>query len=200
MLTVSWMISPISISVSRTYLHKRGFEDPDKLIKEWDLRFAGPSAKLDNHSYYNRILAPIYWDRRIVSFQARSILKNHPAKYKACPPEFEKISHKHVLYGRQEHWGDRGICVEGIVDAWRLGPATCATFGIKYTRDQLRAMVKHFKEMVVLYDPEPQAQRQAEKLVDELKFRGVKAWKVDLDCDPGDLSQDDANHLLKTIT
>jgi len=61
-------------------------------------------------------------------------------------------------------------------------------------------MVKHFKEMVVLYDPEPQAQRQAEKLVDELKFRGVKAWKVDLDCDPGDLSQDDANHLLKTIT
>ena len=79
-------------SVSWTYLHKRGFEDPDKLIKDWDLRFAGPSAKLDNHSYYNRILAPIYWDRRIVSFQARSILKNHPAKYKACPPEFEKIS------------------------------------------------------------------------------------------------------------
>jgi hypothetical protein len=183
--------------------HKRYLEDREYnweyLEEVWRIQGTGPVSKLDKLSYKLRILAPVYWDRRLVTFQARDITGKHRAKYMACPPEREIISHKHVLYGIQEDWGDRGICVEGIFDAWRLGTQAFATFGVKYTRDQLRAMVRHFKEVVILYDPEPQAQAQAQKLIDELEFRGVKAWKVDLDCDPGDLSQDDANHLLKII-
>jgi hypothetical protein len=181
-----------------TYLHNRGF-DPDEISKTWDLQATGPHAMLDGLDYSHRILAPFSWDRRIVTFQARDITEKHRAKYMACPPEREIISHKHILYGKQEEWRDLGICVEGITDVWKLGTDAFATLGVKYTRYQVRAMIKHFKEIVVLYDPEEQAQIQAQKLVDELIFRGVKAWKVDLDCDPGDLSQDDAQYLLNSI-
>jgi hypothetical protein len=183
----------------KLYLEERRF-DWELLEKVWGLQGTGPQSKLDELSYKLRILAPIYWDRRLVTFQARDITEKQIAKYMACPPEREIISHKHILYGKQEAWGPRGFCVEGITDVWRLGINSFGTFGVKYTRNQLRAMIKHFKEIVVLYDPEEQAQVQAEKLIDELNFRGVKAWKVDLDCDPGAMSQDDANHLLKTIT
>lgn len=182
----------------KQYLDDRGY-NWEYLRDTWNVQGTGPMAKLDEISYKLRILAPVYWDRRIVTFQARDITTKSKAKYMACPPEREIISHKHILYGIQEDWGDRGICVEGIFDAWRLGTNAFATFGIKYTRDQVRAMVKHFKEVVILYDPEEQAQRQADQLIKDLELRGVKAWKVDLDCDPGDLSQDDANHLLNQI-
>jgi len=35
--------------------------------------------------------------------------------------------------------------------------------------------------------------------VSELKFRGVKAWIENIETDPGAMSQDDADHLVKQI-
>jgi DNA primase len=184
-------------------LDDRGF-NWEYLEEVWHIQGTGPVSKLDDGegktlNYKLRILAPVYWNRQVVTFQARDITDKHIAKYMACPPTREIISHKHILYGIQEDWGPRGICVEGIFDAWRLGTNAFATFGIKFTRDQIRAMVKYFEEVVILYDPDQQAQEQADQLIDELEIRGVKAWKIGLDSDPGAMSQDDANHLLKEL-
>jgi hypothetical protein len=182
----------------KAYLKERKF-NWEYLQSVWGVTGTGPVAKLDDLNYANRILAPIFWDGRIVSFQTRDITGRHSAKYMACPPEREVISHKHVLYGRQGNWEERGICVEGIFDAWRMGTKAFATFGVKFTRHQIRAMAKHFKEIAILYDPEEQAQEQARKLVQELSYKGVKAWTVDLRCDPADLTQDEANELISEI-
>jgi len=61
-------------------------------------------------------------------------------------------------------------------------------------------MSNQFKEVTVIFDNEPQATAQANKLVAELRFRGVKAKRVDIVSDPADMSQDDANYLIRYIT
>lgn len=179
----------------KRYLEKRNF-DWEYLQEEWDITGTGPFAILDNINYSRRILAPIYWNNRMVSYQTRDITGKHEAKYMACPPEREIISHKEILYGIPELWGSRGVCVEGITDVWRLGPQAFATFGIKYTMEQVLVIAYAFEEVVILYDPEKQAQRQAKQLLRDLEGKGVKAWIEKIDVDPGDLSQEDANHLM----
>lgn len=189
----------------RRYLIKRNF-DPDKLINEWDLMGTGVSAKLKisggkEINYKHRIIIPFTWNGRIVSFDSRDITNKHPNKYMACPDERETIGHKQILYGKQEKWGETGICVEGPSDVWRLGFNAFATSGIKYTTKQVRIITKHFKRVAVMFDNEIQALIQANNLVADLRFRGVDAFRIDLNegADPGSLSQKEANYLVKQI-
>ena len=118
----------------------------------------------------------------------------------ACPKERERIHHKHILYGKQEEWKSTGICVEGITDVWRFGIIAFATFGIEYTPVQLRQIAKTFQRVPVVFDgEESQSIKQANKLVADLKFRGVDAFRVDIDGDPGSMSQEEANYLIKQL-
>lgn len=184
------------------YLLDRRF-DPDRLEREWGLLGTGPMSSLDGSDYKHRIIAPITWDGNIVSFQGRDITDRQSAKYKACSKEREAIHHKKILYGRQDLWQDSGIVVEGITDVWRLGFKAAATFGIKFTPAQVRAIAKAFPGRVfIIFDPEPQAQLQARKLQRELKayYRNptVVLYNI-LDIDPGAMSQEDADYLTKQL-
>jgi len=182
----------------RNYLIWRHF-DPDQLEREWMLLGTGPLAKLDHVDYKHRILAPIIWKGEQVSFQTRDITNKHPRKYLACPQVREIIHHKHILYGRQEMWTDTGICVEGVTDVWRLGVSAFAIFGIKYTGQQVREVARYFKRVAVMFDDDPQAIKQADKLVSELQFRNVEAWNVKIKGDPASLSQEEADYIVKHI-
>jgi len=182
----------------RKYLIRRKF-DPDKLEREWGLLGTGPVSRLDRINYSRRILIPIHWDGKLVSFQTRDITGRSELKYLACSLEREKIPHKTILYGKQEAWNDTGICVEGVTDVWRLGPAAFAVFGIEYKPQQVRLIAKTFHRVAVVFDDDPQAVVQADKLVAELRFRGVDAWRVDIVGDPGDMDQDDADYLVREI-
>jgi len=181
------------------YLEKRGF-DAQHIIDTWSVQATGIYAKVGTLDYSRRIIIPFFWDGEIVSYDSRDITGRHPNKYQACELEREIIPHKDILYGRQEHWNaDVGICCEGPTDVWRMGVRAFATSGIKFTAKQVRLMAKNFKRVVVLYDDDPQAVVQANKLIGELKFRGVDAFRVDIKGDPGSLTQEEANYLLKQI-
>jgi hypothetical protein len=184
----------------KQYLISRNF-DPDKLEQEWNLLGTGPVSKLDNSDYKNRIIAPIYWNGNIVSFQGRSILKSSRLRYKACPKERELIEHQTILYGKQEKWREIGICVEGITDVWRLGIYSFAIFGISYTQAQVKQIAHHFKKVAILFDGEPQANQQADKLSAELKMRGIKAWRVNINMkeDPAELPQKEADYIVRQL-
>lgn len=186
--------------VHKKYLESRNF-DPDKLEKDWDLVGTEFLSLLDKIDYSRRIIAPIYWNDIQVSFQARDITGKDPLKYKACPQDREIIDHKQTLYGDQRAWGKTGVCVEGIFDVWRFGKKSFGTYGIEFTPKQVRLIAKTFKNVVVIYDGESQAIAQANKLVEELKFRRVNAWRYDLPGpeDPAQLSQEDANYLIKSL-
>ena len=155
----------------KAYLTKRNF-DPDYLEKEWGIMGTGPVSFLDEINYSHRILAPINWEKKIVSFQTRSLKSNSPVKYMACPQVRELIEHQHILYGNPLMWGKRGVCAEGITDIWRLGNKSFGIFGIDYTPFQLKLITNFFEEVIVLFDPDLQAIKQANKLIAELNSFG----------------------------
>jgi hypothetical protein len=190
-------VGPLT-AAHRRYLESRQF-DPDLLEREWSLVGTGPISLLDGIDYKHRIIAPIIWDREEVSFQGRDITERHILRYITCPKDRELVHHKHIIYGQQKKWGSTGLCVEGITKVWRLGINAIATFGIEFTPTQVRVIAKNFKRVAVLFDPEPQAQKQAKKMVDFLQFRNVDAWNVNIGMDPGDMKQSDADYLVKQL-
>jgi len=182
----------------KRYLANRGF-DPDRLEDEWNLFGTGPVALLDGIDYKHRIMVPIYWNGEQVSFQARDITNRHKLKYIACPKDRELILHQSILYGKQDRWGTTGICVEGVTDVWRFGDQSFATFGIKIMPKQLRLIATIFKRVAVVFDDDKWAEWNSCTLVNELKFRGVDAFRVPIEGDPGSMKQDDADHLIKQL-
>lgn len=180
------------------YLKLRNFK-PKQLVKRWEIKATSPTSKLDNIPYKYRILIPFKWNGQFVSFDTRDTTDKQKDKYKACPIEREAIEHKHIFYCKQEALGSTGICVEGPTDVWRMGFDSFATSGIKHTTKQLNLMAMMFRRVPVLYDDDPQAIIQANKLVSELRMRGVDSWRVPIKGDPGALSQREANELRKYI-
>jgi hypothetical protein len=184
--------------IHKQYLEDRNF-DPDYLEKEWNLLGTGPYGMLDDLDYRFRIIIPFIWNGEEVSFDSRDITGKRPNRYQACPEERELVPHKSILYGKQDKWGSTGICVEGPTDVWRFGFMSCATSGIKYTNTQIRVLAKTFKRVAVAFDDDPQAIVQADKLVAELKFRNVDAFRVPIEGDPGGMKQKEADYLVKQI-
>lgn len=182
----------------KDYLFKRGYS-PDKLVQTWGLLATGAVSVLDGVSYKLRIIAPVVWERAAVSFISRDITGKSKLRYITCPKERETIFHKDILYGKQEEWKEKGILVEGITDVWRMGTNSFATFGIKFRGPQIRLIAKHFKRVAVCFDDDPQAKEQANKAVAELRFRGVDAFRVDIEGDPGSMKQEDADYLVKQL-
>lgn len=183
----------------RLYLEHRLF-DPDQLVHDWNLLGTGPISRLDNIDFKHRIIIPILWDGRQVSFQSRDITNKSTLRYITCPEDRELVHHKHILGGRQDKWTKTGIVVEGWFDVFRFGLTSCCTFGIKYTKEQLWVIDQTFDRVAVCFDDEPQAVEQANRLVKELVFRGHDAWRVPIVGDPGGMKQEDANHLIKFIS
>lgn len=179
----------------RQYLKSRGF-DSDYLERLWSLQGTGPVSTLDGIDYKNRIIVPIHWDGRIVSFQGRTVGKGIP-KYRACPQDREIIPHKTILYGKQGSWSGTGICVEGVTDVWRLGSFAFATFGTTVTLAQIQQMSRYFKKVAVALDPDSSGNNAAESLIGELHLRGVKAWRAELDKDPGSMNREEAQVFVR---
>lgn len=182
----------------KKYLEKRNY-DSELLEKVWDLKSTSAFSLLDKISYAHRIIIPIRWNNEIVSFQGRDVTGKSELRYKTCPEQREKIKHKHILGGKQESWCDTGIICEGWFDVFRLGEKACCTFGIEYTPYQISIIAKRFKRIAVAYDYELQAQNKAKQMVAELKFRGRDAFLVDIKDDPGNMTQTEANYLVKQI-
>lgn len=182
----------------KNYLEKRKF-NWQKLVSNWNIMGTGPISHLDNINFKHRIIIPIHWNGKCVSFQARDITDKSDLKYITCPKNREVIFHKHILFGNQLKWGDVGICVEGVFDVFRFGFNAFATFGIKYTPEQMRLMVKTFKRVIVCYDDDSNAIAQANKLVAELRFRGVSSCWVPIVGDPGNMGQKEVDHLIKQL-
>ena len=80
-----------------------------------------------------------------------------------------------------------------------------ATFGIDFTKQQARLIATNFDKVFVMFDSEPQAQEKAEELgniISSAFSNHVEVINLPFivkNTDPGDLSQDDADVLMKEI-
>ena len=177
------------------YLEGRNF-DPDLLTTTYGLKGTGPIG-----DYKHRVIAPIYFEKKLVSYQGRDITGRSLLRYKACKTEDEAIHHKHILYGWDLAVGDSCAIVEGITDCWRFGPGSLGTFGTGYTSEQAQLIVQRFKRIFLIMDPEPAAQKTAEELAWFLGYKGKEVHIVDsgFNCDPGDLKQSIADEIMRDL-
>lgn len=178
----------------KEYLLKRGF-DPDYLEKEWGLQGTGFIG-----DYKFRIIAPIYYKHKLVSYQGRDITGKASLRYKACRKEDEIIHHKHILYGIDKVPGDRVVVVEGITDVWRLGPGAVATFGIEYTTEQLLLIAKQFKTVFILFDNDFNAKKQAFNMSVYLSGFSLNIEILEINKeDPASLTEQEAKEIIQLI-
>ena len=193
------------IKAHKRYLIGRGF-DPDYLIDKYKIKATGPTGNIDGLDMKWRIIVPIIFKGKEISWQSRSIRdygknnRKQKLKYITCPPERERIFHKSILYNydsaSQYDWC---IVCEGIFDVWRFGDRAVCTFGTQYKTKQMQ-LLKAFKVVFICYDPDPAGQENAKKLKAQLEWAKIKVQIIkDMPCDPGDMNQEYANNFVKQL-
>lgn len=180
------------------YLKQRDFI-PLNIAKQWGVLGTGPASILDGINYSHRLFIPIYWQGKEVTFQTRDITGKHKMKYLACPMEREVFHHKHIIYRHPDAVGDTGILVEGVTDVWRFGKDAFACFGIETTTKQVRLISNLFKRVFIVFDDDPQAVVNAEKIAAELRFRNTEAHVIEIEGDPANMPQQEADKLIYSL-
>lgn len=174
------------------YLMERKY-NPIELKQTWKLL---GTNYLGNYKF--RIIAPIEFQHRLVSYQGRDITGKQDQKYKACAKSEEVIHHKHVLYGFDKIEKDKCLVVEGITGVWRFGPGCIATFGASVTPSQIRLMADRFKRIFLMMDSDEAGQKATEKMEIELSVLGKEVIVLNLlSGDSGEICQNEANYFMK---
>lgn len=176
------------------YLERRNF-DVDELQDLWKIEGTGPVG-----AWKHRIVIPIYFQHRLISWTCRWVGSDGPPKYIACPVDVEIYPHKHMLYGWDYVHSDSIVVVEGPTDVWRLGPGAVATFGIEWSLFQLE-LLSTFDCVFFAYDREPTAEKKARQALEYLSLMGVPVTKMILldREDPGDLKESEADQIMAEV-
>ena len=177
----------------KKYLHTRGFKWRT-IEKLWKIYGIGISSKLSW-----RIWIPIHYHGEIVSWTTRSISHNPKVtRYVSAALNEEMLFHKELLYG-EDSARHAIIVVEGIFDAWRIGPGAVATFGSGYSAEQLERIAK-YQIRAICFDNEPEDQKRARKLSNDLSALPGDTYNIVLDSkDAADESQANIERLRREI-
>lgn len=159
--------------VHKKYLRSRNFDVKD-IQRIWQIGGIGMHASLAW-----RIFIPIFYQGQIVSWTTRSISPDNHKRYLTAPKEHEAIPAKTLLYG--EDYAQHAVIVcEGPLDVWRIGPGAVATMGMDYSQAQVEKIVKYPKR-AICFDNEPEAQRRAQRLCNDISSFSGETFNVVLD-------------------
>lgn len=195
----------------KDYLSARGF-DPDWIALEHGVLAAGPRCHWDaglplseewkGQWFSDRLIIPIHDHRgQVVNFQGRTIRADETIRYKGARVDKVPLHHKHTLYGEHRARRDLVVVVEGVMDQWKLGRGSVATFGTSLTVFQVLRLSR-FRRVLFAFDSEPEAQAKAMRWAKEVAALGTKAEVVDLelgDKDAGDLSDAEAGAVRREL-
>lgn len=176
------------------YLERRGF-DPEYLAKKYGLLGTGIAGE-----WKYRIIIPIYFRGRLVSFQGRDITDRQRLRYKSLGIEKSVMHYKHTLYNIDNCTGDCAVVFEGPFDVWRWGVGGVATYSTAITEWQIR-LLSRYKRVFFMFDSEPEAQELALKAGRKLASMGVKVEVRDLELerDPAELTDLEVRELRKDL-
>lgn len=99
--------------------------------------------------YMNRMIIPVFFNEKVVSYQAADLTGRATLKYATAPGDINNY-----LYNYDSiKYGGRLIITEGIPDCWRSGDDAVATFGTHITDRQFHLMLdKHPSEIIFCRD------------------------------------------------
>lgn len=175
------------------YLRSRGF-DFLKIERIWQIRGIGMASRLQW-----RIFIPIIYRSQIVSWTTRTILRNpYIIRYLSASEKEESTPHHELLYGEDFARG-AVIVTEGVFDVWRIGVGAVCTFSTGYSQKQIERIVK-YPTRAICFDNEPEAQKRARKLVNDLSVFPGDTFNVVLDAkDAAEESGENIKRLRKEI-
>jgi len=154
----------------RRYLERRGF-DPDQLADTWGVEGIALAANLSW-----RIFIPIRLAGNPVSWTTRSLDPNAKSRYITAGKQEEKIHHKTILFG-EDYAKHAVIVVEGPFDVFAIGQGAVATFGLSYTKEQVKRIAR-YPMRVIAFDNESKAKRKAFKLCRDLQTFPGETYRV----------------------
>jgi len=160
-------------SAHANYLRQRRY-DPEQLSELY-----GITGLLDAPDFKYRVIIPIYFKKKLVTYIGRDITGEATIPYKNLPESKSILTTKEIVYGIDDV-GDTAIIVEGAFDRWRLGYGAVALLGMVFTQAQLRMLAERVKTAYVCFDNESQAQSLAKELAYQLDFCGVETFNVKL--------------------
>ena len=151
-------------------------------------------------TYKYRIVIPVKQMGEIVSFTSLDITGKQEDRYRSCSIEKSIIPLRSCLYN-VDAMQDDCLIVEGPTDVWRMGPGTVATFGIKFTTEQVQLLLERKPKRVrVMFDSEPFAISQANALAEILSKFVPDVRVVSLrDGDPADFSDTSAQAVKEYL-
>ena len=172
------------------YLGQRGF-DPDFLIQKYDLSYCGLVG-----DYKFRILIPVYFKNKLVTFTTRDTTNQATLPYKHLSKEKSVMPIKSVLYN-MDNAIDKAILVEGVFDAWRLGDGAIASFGTEVT-DEQKLLLKSFSRLFIMFDSD--ATDRAYELSYQLAPLIQEVFVVEMkEGDPCNLSNEEVLAIRKDL-
>lgn len=177
------------------YLKQRGFS-PFAVTKKFDLKFTDHVGELAS-----RIIIPIFYQNKLVSFTSRAILSNAKVRYLSCPDRKEVVPHKSILYNIDNCKGKSVAVVEGPFDLIKAGGNDfVATFGTSWKPAQAD-LLKNYEHVFILFDAgEEEAAKHAKELAKALSlFTKVDIIDTETPYDIGDFSKDEVMELRKFL-
>jgi DNA primase len=182
------------------YLSSRGF-NPKAVEAKYGVKESGP---LGNYKF--RLIIPIYFNKKLVSFTSRDYTGKGEPKYKEQPVDEAMIPVKDCLYNF-DSVKDKLLIVEGPADVWRMGDGAVSLFGIHCSEKQQETLfrwwmhslrIKRVKKVVLLLDPKTRV--VADKLYYILIsfIRDLKIVELQ-GRDPAELTQQEAMNLKKEL-
>ena len=198
----------------RKYLESRGF-DPDWIALEYGVLAAGPSCRWYGEDqdwrgsdFSDRLIVPLK-DKagRVIAFQGRTIRKDEGIRWRFPPLDRVAGHYKETLYGAHSGLGDTVAVVEGVMDKWKLGRGSVASYGTSLSGAQVR-MLGGFRRVVMLFDSEPEAQARARMYARDIAALGARVQVMDLELpvgpsgkalDLGDLGNEEIQAIRREI-
>ena len=131
--------------------NKYGF-DPTYIGRNYGVGYTGTQDQT-YPTAYNRIIFPIFYEGKMVSWQGRSLDSHHPRRW-IFPPGFKKVLYNWDSLPKQRD--DVVIVAEGIPAAIACGPTATAIFGKELDTYRCQQIVANFRTAVIAIDPETQ--------------------------------------------
>lgn len=166
-------------TAERKYLKSRGFS-PKYLREKYGIVGGGISGK-----WKFRIIIPIYYNSKLMSWTGRSILSKEKLKqlkiprYKNLSIEESVKNPKELFFNLDNCKGKEVVLTEGAFDVLRFDGNAICSMGTELTEGQVKLLAEKFEKVFILFDNEIEAQEKARKFGMQLSSMGIEVEIVD---------------------
>lgn len=158
----------------RKYLKSRDF-DPKYLYKKYNIVGGGIDGP-----WKFRIIIPVYYQGKLMSWTGRSILSKKKLKelgiprYKNLSIEKSVKNIKELFFNIDNCKSDTVVLTEGAFDVLRFDGNAICSMGTELTEGQINLLSNRFRKIFILFDNEPEAQEKARKFGLQLSAIGIE--------------------------